>query len=683
MPVERLEPIPAPLYDPRHEHDACGVGFVADTDGRHAARAVPMALEALAALAHRGARGADDTTGDGAGISIPISPRFRRRLLAEAGVELGPRRRVAFAMCFLPPDAVDAATALIAERAGRAGLAVAGWRDVPVDRGLVVGRRVGETPEVRQAVLVARGRLSGIGFDRTLALARRSIEASAASTPGLAELAIASLSDATIVYKGLFVGDELGRFYTDLGTGDLDASYAIFHQRYSTNTFPSWRLAQPFTRLAHNGEINTIRANREHMRGRSHRLGGGRWARRLADAGPLVSVDGSDSQSLDDALELLVLAGMGIDEAMATLIPAAPGLTGAEDLPPSSIEPWDGPAAIVFGDGRRVGALLDRNGLRPLAMARTDDGLVVVSSEAGSIDLPDARITHRHRLGPGELVVVEPGAARVVGPSVPPHAPGLRAIGPMRPTTVPARAPSGPRQRVALGLDAEIVRQLVKPMATEAREATWSMGDDTPIAPLATRPRRVTAHLRQAFAQVTNPAIDPERERAVMSLGLAIGRQPGLLDDTGADVAVLDGPVLDADAWAGLLERFAGRTVTLDATWPADRGPRGLAYALGRLGREAAAAARRGAALIVLTDDALGPRRVGDPDDPRGRPGPCRAAQRWAPRLDRRRGCVRRLLRRPRRCDAAGRRRIGDPSLAVAGARRRAGRHPHGRGSRG
>ncbi len=610
MLVERLEPIPAPLYDPLREHDACGVGFVADTDGRHAARTVPMALEALAALAHRGARGADDTTGDGAGISIPISPRFRRRLIAEAGVDLGPGRRVAVAMCFLPPDAVGDATALVSERAKRAGLAVVGWRAVPVNRGLVAGRRVGGTPEIRQAMLVPRGRLSGAAFDRALALARRAIEAAAASTPGLEELAVASLSDATIVYKGLFVGDELGRFYADLRAPDLDARYAIFHQRYSTNTFPSWRLAQPFTRLAHNGEINTIRANREHMRGRRSRLGAVRWARRLADTGPLVSTDGSDSQSLDDALELLVLAGMGIDEAMATLIPAAPGLIGAELLP-ARVEPWDGPAAIVFADGRQVGALLDRNGLRPLAMARTDDGLVVVSSEAGSIELSDARVTMRHRLGPGELVVVEPRTGRVVGPSVPStpmgHGRSVRCDR-RRP-----RQPSGPRQRTSLGLDAEIVRQLVKPMATEAKEAIWSMGDDTPIAPLATRPRRLTAHLRQSFAQVTNPAIDPERERAVMSLRLAIGRQPGLLHDAGADVAILDGPVLDADAWAGLLERFAGRTVTLDATWPADRGARGLAYALGRLGRESVAAARRGASLIVLTDDALGPRRVAIP----------------------------------------------------------------------
>ncbi len=608
-----IEPIAVPLYDARHEHDACGVGFVADLDGRHATRTVAMALEALAALAHRGARGADDTTGDGAGISFPISARFRRRLLDEAGVDVGPRQRTAIAMCFLPPDAAGAGEQLVADQLARAGLRVAGWRSVPVDGSLVATRRIGGTPEVRQAIVVAERRLAGIGFDRALAVGRRSIEEAAAGIPALAEVAVASLSDATIVYKGLFVGDELGRFYLDLVDPELDARYAIFHQRYSTNTFPSWKLAQPFNRLAHNGEINTVRANREHMRGRRHHLGGGRWARRLAEAGPLVSVDGSDSRSLDDALELLVLGGMPVDEALATLIPPAAGLAGEQDPLPARTEPWDGPAAIVFGDGRQVGALLDRNGLRPLAMARTDDGLVVVSSEAGSIALPAERVTERHRLGPGEVVVVDVHEGRIHGPAVPRRAAAPRAIGGVRSQEIAGRAATGARQRVALGLDAETLRQAIRPIATEGKEATWSMGDDTPSAPFATRPRRVTAHLRQAFAQVTNPAIDPERERAVMSLRMAVGRQPGFLDDADSDVAVIDGPVLDGSGWAGLLDRFGSRVVTLDATWPSDRGPRGLAFALGRLGRQATSAARRGAPLIVLTDAALGPRRVAIP----------------------------------------------------------------------
>ena len=615
MTADRLEPIPAPLYDARHEHDACGVGFVADLDGRHAGTTVAMALEALAALAHRGARGADDTTGDGAGISIPISARFRRRLLAEAGVTAGTRRRAGIAMCFLPPDRVEAAADLVERTVASVGLRVDGWRPVAVDRSLVADRRIGSTPDVRQAIVVASGRLTGIGFDRALALARRSIEAAASATPGLEDLCLPSLSDRTVVYKGLFVGDELGRFYADLRADDLDARYALFHQRYSTNTFPSWRLAQPFTRLAHNGEINTVRSNREQMRGRRNDLGGGRWARRLAEAAPLVSAVGSDSQALDDALELLVLGGMPVAQAMATLIPAAAGLdAGAEQLP-ARIEGWDGPAAIVFGDGSRVGALLDRNGLRPLAMARTRDGLVVVSSEAGSVALPSDRVAERHRLGPGELVVVDVAAGTVTGPRVTPAGGSARtAVRPVRRVHQPMPTPTGARQRVALGLDLEILRQVIKPMATEAHEAIWSMGDDTPIAALATRPRRVTAHLRQAFAQVTNPAIDPERERAVMSLRMAVGRQPRLFDADRTDVAVLESPVLGADGWGSLLGRFDERRVmVLDATWPAERGANGLSLALGRLARQAASAARRGAALVVVSDRAVSGRRIAVP----------------------------------------------------------------------
>ncbi len=614
MTLDRLQPIEAPLYDARAEHDACGVGFVADVSGRHPDRTVPMALEALAALAHRGARGADDTTGDGAGISIPISPRFRRRILAEAGILARSRRRTAVAMCFLPPNAVEAATELIGDRVAAAGLAVAGWRDVPVDSRLVVGRRIGSTPVVRQAVVVAERRLTGLAFTRALALARRMVDAAASATPVLDGLAVASLSDAAIVYKGLFVGDELGRFYADLRSDDLEARYAMFHQRYSTNTFPSWRLAQPFGLLAHNGEINTVRANREAMRGRRGDLAGGTWARRMAAAAPLVSADGSDSLALDDALELLVLSGMRIEDAIGTLIPVAAGLFGEVEQLPTRTEAWDGPAAIVFGDGRSVGARLDRNGLRPLAMASTRGGLVVVSSEAGSVELAADRVTARHRLGPGEMVVVDTRAGSVTGPTakrpVPTGAPLRSPVA--RPVDGPPR--TGARQRVALGLDAEIVRHLVKPMATAGHEAIWSMGDDTPIAPLATRPRRATGFLRQAFAQVTNPAIDPERERTVLSLCMAVGRQPTLLGSDGGHTTVLEGPVVDASGWAHLLDRIgAERIAVLDATWPIERGARGLAFALGRLARQAAAASRRGAALVVLSDATIGLRRVALP----------------------------------------------------------------------
>ena len=610
MTLQAIRPIDAPLYDARHEHDACGVGFVADLDGRHAPRTVALALEALAALAHRGARAADDRTGDGAGISIPISPRFGARLVAEAGLAARPRGRVAVAMCFLPPDDAAGASRLIAERAAAEGMAVAGWREVPVREELVSDRAASETPTIRQAIVVGDRRLRPLAFSRRLSILRRAVEQEAP------QVAIVSIGESQVVYKGLFVGGELGRFYRDLDADDLDARYAVFHQRYSTNTFPSWRLAQPFGYLAHNGEINTVRSNREAMQGRRNALGGGRWARRLVEIGPLVTEVGSDSQSLDDAVELLLLGGMRIDAAIRALVPAAEGLGGpAADPARGRSEPWDGPAALVFGDGRRVGAMLDRNGLRPLSLTATADGLVVVSSEAGSVELPHERVTHRRRLGPGEMVLVDVATGGMVGPTIERHS---------RPMPVAPRRlvehrridddspPRDDRVRVALGLDAEIVKQVIRPMATEAHEAIWSMGDDTPIAPLARRPRRVSAFLRQSFAQVTNPPIDPERERAVMSLAMAVGRQPDFLRAAEQTAVTIDSPILDHDRWAQLLGA-SGRVAVLDATWPISRGARGLPFAMARLGRQARGAARRGAALIVVSDRAVGPRRAAIP----------------------------------------------------------------------
>ncbi len=613
MRTEVLSPLPAPLYDPRHDHDACGVGFVADLHGGHRSAIVPLALEALAALAHRGARAADDTTGDGAGISFPISRRFRRRLLTDAGVSPVSGRRVAIGMCFLPRIAIDAAVKRIERTAAVLGTHVAGWREVPVDWSLTAGSSLEGAPEIRQAIVVADRPMSRIAFARALATIRRAVEADAAADAILGDLTIVSLSPSTVVYKGLFVGDELGRFYGDLGAADLDARYALFHQRYSTNTFPSWALAQPFGYLAHNGEINTIRSNREAMRGRRHRLGGGHWARRVVDAGPLVSVDGSDSRALDDALEMLLLSGMPIDRALATLVPAAQGLGGPPELLPARSEPWDGPAALVFADGRRVGALLDRNGLRPIALATTADGLVVASSEAGSVELDPGRVTMRHRLGPGELVVADTRTGVLSGPSD--RVKGSRAV-PIR-MAAPPRLPTDPdpepdpRARVAHGLDAEVVRQSIRPMAADGHEAIWSMGDDTPVAALATRRRRATGFLRQAFAQVTNPALDPQRELAVMSLELAIGRQPTFLGGAGAMTTSVEQPIRSRPEWAALLAAFdRGRVVHLDATWSRRRGAAGLATALDRLARRARSGARRGAVLLVLSDRAAGESRV-------------------------------------------------------------------------
>jgi len=667
----------APLYDASFEHDACGVGFVAESQAGDSGRVIPLALQLLAGLTHRGAIAADARTGDGAGLAVPLSAAMRSRILADAGLIVPRATDVAIGMLFLPAAMPHRAAArrLVESAVEAEGLEVAGWRIVPTDPSVLGPTALERSPAIEQIVIRRPAGLSALKFEQRLVLARRAIEFGARETPELRDLHVPSLSSRTVVFKGLFIGAELGRFYLDLLEPAPSVAYAIVHQRYSTNTHPSWRLAQPFRFLAHNGEINTVRGNREAMAGRAGGLGGGAFGRRLgsdAERWPLLDPEGSDSTSLDEALELLVAAGWRADAALMALVPEAPELRTeplAELIPwqarmAARIEPWDGPAALVFGDGRRVGAILDRNGLRPAAWELRRDGLVVLASEAGVLDVPPPDIVRRGRLEPGGLLVVDTVGHEVLedraakldaiehagrGTRVSAERSGepdgpSRAIAVAAVSAVAAVAPSSDsaavgssaiaeiaerepdaeadlRRRILLGLDAEQLRLTVRSMATSGREPIWSMGDDTPLAALARRPRPASAYLRQAFAQVTNPPIDPERERVVMSLELPVGRRPGLLDPPGvsSDAALLAiaSPVLDEAGWRDLV---AGRsangvvagwsTVAIDATWPASAGADGLAAALDRIGRRAASSARRGATLLALSDRAAGPARL-------------------------------------------------------------------------
>jgi len=643
----------APLYDPRFEHDACGVGFVAETSrtGRGADRIVPLALEALAALTHRGAIAADSRTGDGAGIALPATPHLVGTLAGDAGFTAD-AARLAVGAVFLPADpaAGDAARRIVEEALAAEGVAALGWRRVPVDPSVLGPEAAASAPEIRQVIVARPVGMGPARFERALLVARRAAEAAAAAGTGLEAFHVASLSARTLVYKGLFVGGELGRFYRDLERPDLHVPHAVFHQRYSTNTHPSWALAQPFRLAAHNGEINTVRGNREAMRGRTARLGGGRLGRRLGELGaagrPLLDPAGSDSTSLDEALELLLAAGWRIDAAAMALLPEAlelrdepvPGLAAWQAAAVARIEPWDGPAAVVFSDGRRVGCVLDRNGLRPAAFEVRRDGLVVCGSEAGMLPASPGEIVRRGRLGPGELLVVDTVAGRILEDGAAKRAAIEAAPAETAPlrleattaeaTAAPAAAAAAPpddgapqRRQLLFGLDAEQLRMTVKPMATTGREPTWSMGDDTPLAVMARRPRGVGGYLRQAFAQVTNPPIDPERERIVMSLEVPVGPRPRLLDSArrGAPRCVqLPGPILGTAgraALAALGRRGPGgaarwRIATLDATWPASDGPAGLARALDGLVTAAGRAREGGADLLVLADRDAGPGRV-------------------------------------------------------------------------
>ncbi len=609
-----------PLYDPAFEHDACGVGFVADAGGHARGRVLPLALAGLAALGHRGAFAADGESSDGAGISISLDPAVARRIAPGLG------RRPGVVMLFLPADRRGSARARrIVSTALRAeGLAEPVWREVPVDPAALGAQAAASRPTVAQALVARPSGLPARAFELALIVARRRMEA-AARAAGLDGFAVPSASSRTVVYKGLVAGGRLARLYPDLAA-PLPIRYAIFHQRYATNTHPVWGLAQPFRHLAHNGEINTVRGNRAEVTGRIADALPSAAARRLA-AVPLLSPDGSDSLSLDEAIELLVATGWPIGQALLAIVPEAQGLRRRPHALAAAfagraagfLAPWDGPAALVFGDGRQVGALVDRNGLRPLAFAITAERLVAAASEAGAVPLTAAETVRRGRLGPGELLLVGP-AAGVVLEDEDAKTELLRGtwleLDPPRvhhdavPTRVaaPGAATSLPRRALA-GLDAERARLDIRTMALEGHEPLWSMGDDTPLPGLGRADRPFVDHLRQAFAQVTNPAIDPERERAVMDLAVLVGPRPPLLGGPPRRAARgvrLERPLVadlerlvDSATLAGL------RVRRLDASWSPAAGPAGLGAALDRLAAEALGAVGR-ADVLVLSDRAFG-----------------------------------------------------------------------------
>jgi glutamate synthase domain-containing protein 2/glutamate synthase domain-containing protein 1/glutamate synthase domain-containing protein 3 len=622
-----------PLYDRRFEHDACGVGFVADAGGRSRRRVLPLALAGLGSLGHRGAFAADGASSDGAGVLLPLE----QSVLGLIAPNVPGRPGVV--SVFLPRERRGRATArrIVAAALAEERLPAPRWRPVPVDPAALGSEAATTRPEIAQAVVERPTGLSDARFELRLILARRRMETAARlAGPSLTGFAVPSASCRSVVYKGLVAGERLAELYPDLAT-DLPLSHAIFHQRYATNTHPEWRLAQPFRSIAHNGEINTIRTNREQVHGRAaDPLGApGSAARRLVEAGPLLSPAGSDSLSLDEALELLVATGWSLEAALLALIPEAMALRPAGHPLAGAfarrtagfLAPWDGPAALVFGDGRRVGALVDRNGLRPLAFAVTRDRLVAAASEAGAVPIEPSETIRRGRLGPGEILLVDPRRGAILEdleakteilrrswrPDAPRTAfadapPGRRShavgSGDERPAGGEDRPATTPAVRHLAGLDAERARLDIRTMVGEAKEPLWSMGDDTPTPALARIDRPVTDHLRQAFAQVTNPPIDPERERAVMDLHVELGRRPALLGGipTGPRTVRLDRPVIaDLDS---LLGRIGLRRVRrLDATWDPDEGPPGLARAVDRLATEALLAVDEGSVEVLAISD--------------------------------------------------------------------------------
>jgi glutamate synthase (NADPH/NADH) large chain len=640
------------LYDPQNEHDACGVGFVVNIKGRKSHDLIRQGLKILVNLDHRGAVGADPLVGDGAGCLIQMPDRLLNDWADKAGKRLPKAGRYAVAMCFLPqnPDARAYAEDHFAHVTKREGQTFVGWRDVPVDlAGL--GQRVIETmPVIRQAIIAANPALKDQNaFERKILAIRKQILNNIRTLedkrhlPGLSDLYMPSFSTRTIVYKGLLLAPQVESFYEDLRNPLTESALALVHQRFSTNTFPSWKLAHPYRFLAHNGEINTVRGNVNWMYARRRSMASDLIGPDLAKMWPLIPHGQSDTACIDNALEILIAGGYSLAHAMMMLIPeawAGNPLMDAErkafyEYYAALMEPWDGPAAIAFTDGRQIGATLDRNGLRPARYVVTDDDHVIMASESGVLPVPEERIVQKWRLQPGKMLLIDLDEGRIIADdeikrtlaAAHPYAEWLKETQfrlEELPDTPERRSLPRPndletllRHQQAFGYTQEDVQFFLEPMARDGEDPVGSMGTDTPIAVLSDKPKLLYNYFKQNFAQVTNPPIDPIREELVMSLVSMIGPRPNLLGHHAGNhyrlevsQPILTNADLDKIKQIDSLEVGAFRAATIDTTWPAVEGAAGLQRAVERICREATDAVLADHNILILSDRAVGPHRI-------------------------------------------------------------------------
>ncbi len=559
--MEKSEPrnlngMPAPqgLYDPANEHDNCGVGFLANIDGTATHKIVSDSIEVLKNLLHRGAVGGDLTTGDGAGVLIQIPDRFFRKEAARLGFVLPPAGQYGVGMIFLPSSTVSASClACLKPVILEEGLGFIGSRDVPTEGSILGAEARKDQPFVAQVFVDGKG-LSGAALDRKLYVVRKQMQRRVRDVLGDQDrFYIPSFSSRTIIYKGLLMGGQVSGFYKDLNDPDVESAVAVIHQRYSTNTFPSWELSQPFRFLAHNGEINTLRGNLNQMNARENGIESPLFGADIRKLLPVIDPGGSDSACLDNALELLVAGGRSIPHAMMMLIPEAwgakypmgPDQKGFFEYHAGLMEPWDGPATVAFTDGSMVGTLLDRNGLRPARYTITKDKFIVMASEAGVLDIPAERILEKGALRPGQMLLVDLQNKRVITDKeiksqMARRQPYRRWVEENKITVqglFEAMAPVTPdaktllqRQRL-FGYTREDLQMILEPMASKAHEAVGSMGTDTPLAVFSEKPQLLFSYFKQLFAQITNPPIDPIREELVMSLMTFIGNPSNILTE--------------------------------------------------------------------------------------------------------------------------------------------------------
>jgi glutamate synthase (ferredoxin) len=632
-------PQPQGLYDPQHEKDACGVGFVVHIRGHRSHDIVRHGLRLLCNLEHRGASGSEANTGDGAGILIQMPDSFFRARQAELGFELPPAGDYGAGLIFLPRDPAERAAVkdTIARIVADQGQRLLGWRPVPTDDA-ALGERAREVEPVFEQLFVARvaGRLGpdapagASAFDRALYVIRkrveRAVDALALQQRGL--FYVVSLSSTTLIYKGMLTAAQIAPMFVDLTDPGLESAMALVHQRFSTNTFPSWPLAHPYRLVAHNGEINTLRGNINWMRAREGLLRSELFGDDLAHVLPVIREGGSDTATFDNVLEFLVMGGRSLPHALLMMIPE-PWQNHDEmsaerrafyEYHSSLMEPWDGPAAIAFTDGSVIGAVLDRNGLRPSRYYVTKDDIVVMASEVGVLDFAPETIAVKERLHPGKVFLVDTVKGRIVddeelkGELAAAHPYGQWVKTHLRNIDELTDGPALPepdhstvlRRQLAFGYTHEDLRLLISPMATNAEEAIGSMGTDTALAVLSSRPRLLYDYFKQLFAQVTNPPLDAIREELVTSMGSTIGPEGNLLDprpESCRQITVTY-PVISNEEVAKLryLDCEDCKTVTLPMLYdPQEDGP-GLERAMAELCRQASAAVADGATILILSD---------------------------------------------------------------------------------
>ncbi|OGC00966.1 glutamate synthase subunit alpha [candidate division KSB1 bacterium RBG_16_48_16] len=621
---------PLGLYDPAFDHDSCGVGFIARTDAMPQHSLVIDAIRILVNLEHRGAVGGDKSTGDGAGLLLQLPDGFFRTIgLDFALPEPGD---YAVAMTFLPTNAALAERCKEAfeETVENEGCEVLGWRSVPTsNRGL--GRLALSTEPAVAQLFVGRGRWPREAFERKLYVIRRLIEKEVGGWRDVdaSQFYVPSFSCKTIVYKGLFTGSQIQPYYLDLSQEDFASCFSLVHQRYSTNTLPTWNLAQPFRYLAHNGEINTLRGNINRMRGREAIIRSALFGDDIEKIKPVLITTGSDSAILDNALELIVLAGRSLPHAMMMMVPEAYGpkikMSEAKlafyEYHSALMEPWDGPAALAYTDGRYIGATLDRNGLRPARYTVTTDGVIVMASETGVIDFPAEKLLKRDRLRPGKMFVVDLEQNRIVPDNeikskIARRRPYRRWIIDnlieLRGLFTPASSPAPTdydqllRQQHAFGYTDEELKMIIAPMASRGQEPVGSMGNDAALAVLSNKPQLLYGYFKQLFAQVTNPPIDPLREELVMSLESFVGRETNFLDETPQHFRGLKlrHPILTLEDMNRIRESKIPevRAADIDMLFPADGDDKALENALEDLFRKAEEFIDAGATLLILSD---------------------------------------------------------------------------------